>query len=309
MKKFQVTILGSSAALPAHNRNLSAQVVNYRDRLFLVDCGEGTQMHLKKYGIKSGRINHIFISHLHGDHFYGLIGLISSFHLLGRTEPLHIYGPPKLDEIINLQLEVSNTTLLYPLFFHLTRTDLPEEIFNDGRIRVTTIPLLHRVPTTGFLFEELPQPRKLLREAADRYGVPVTAFEGIRMGNDFIDEDGQVIPNRELTAESDPCRSYAYCSDTGHHEPLAGLVKGCTLLYHEATFMQDKIEAARERQHATAADAATIARMAGAGKLLLGHFSARYDNLEPLLAEAKAIFENTELTEDGATYEIKAGGE
>ncbi|HPR24919.1 ribonuclease Z [Lentimicrobium sp.] len=304
MKKFEVTILGSSAALPTRNRNLSAQVVNYRDRLFLIDCGEGTQMHLKRNRIRMGKINHIFISHLHGDHFYGLIGLVSTYHLLGRREALHVYGPEPLEQIISIQLDVSSTTLQYPLVFHVTQHSEPEEIFNDGRISVTTLPLLHRVPTTGFLFRELPHPRKLIREAADRYGVPVSAFEDIRAGNDYVDEEGNSIPNSLLTRESSPVRSYAYCSDTGYHEPVAALIRNCDLLYHEATFMQDMLASAREKQHATAADAATIAKLAGAKRLLLGHFSARYEDLQPLLDEAKAIFSQTGLVEDDATYEV-----
>lgn len=304
MKKFEVTILGSSAALPTRNRNLPAQVVNYRDRLFLIDCGEGTQMHLKRNRIRMGRINHIFISHLHGDHFYGLIGLVSTYHLLGRKEALHVYGPEPLQHIIRVQLEASQTTLLYPLVFHTTQHTAPEEIFNDGRISVTSFPLLHRVPTTGFLFREQPHPKKLLRDVADKYGVPVAAFESIRNGNDYIDEDGNRIYNTELTQESAPVRSYAYCSDTGFYEPLADMVRGCDLLYHEATFMQELLTSAREKQHATAVDAATIAGLAGAKRLLLGHFSARYEDLQPLLDEAKAVFSQTELAEDDATYEV-----
>mgnify|MGYP000978101501 FL=1 len=187
--------------------------------------------------------------------------------------------------------------------FHTTQHTAPEEIFNDGRISVTSFPLLHRVPTTGFLFREIPHPRKLLRDVADRYGIPVGAFDAIRAGNDYVDEEGNCIPNGLLTQESAPVRSYAYCSDTGFYEPLADMVRGCDLLYHEATFMQDMLASAREKQHATAVDAATIARLSGANRLLLGHFSARYEDLQPLLEEAKAVFSQTEMAEDNATYE------
>jgi len=304
MKTFSVTVLGNSAALPTRTRSLSAQVVNHRERLFLIDCGEGTQMNLKRNKIRAGKIGHIFISHLHGDHFYGLIGLISTFHLQNRMTVLHVYGPEPLEQIIRIQLEACDTRLSYPLEFHTTQSQKPEIILDDGRLQVITLPLLHRVPTTGFLFSEKPLPRKLMREAADRYGVPLEKYESIRNGGDFTDEEGNRIPNSLLTLDPPSCRSYAYCSDTGYHEPLAGMISGCNLLYHEATFMEELKEAAREKQHSTAADAARIAEKAGADRLLLGHFSARYDDLQPLLDEARAVFGNSFLAEENVTYEV-----
>ncbi len=304
MKTFSVTVLGNSAALPTRTRSLSSQVVNYRERLFLIDCGEGTQMNLKRNKIRTGKIGHIFISHLHGDHFYGLIGLISTFHLQNRKSVLHVYGPEPLEQIIRIQLEASDTRLSYPLAFHTTQSQKPEIIFDDGRMQISTLPLLHRVPTTGFLFSEKPLPRKLMREAADRYGVPLEKFESIRNGDDFTDEEGNLIPNSLLTLDPPSCRSFAYCSDTGYYEPLTGMISGCSLLYHEATFMEDLKEAAREKQHSTAADAARIAAKAGADRLLLGHFSARYDDLQPLLNEARAVFGNSFLAEENVTYEV-----
>ena len=304
MKPFAVTILGSSAAIPTAQRNLSAQVITHGGQLLLIDCGEGTQMMLKKLRIKTNKIGHVFISHLHGDHFYGLIGLISTWHLLGRKKPLNVYGPPALQEIIELQLSASMTRLSYSLNFHATQADSPAKIADTGRLLVSTFPLMHRVPTTGFLIREKPLPRNIRADEAAKYGVPYTFMERLRQGEDFIDEDGEIIPNALLTIPPPIPRSYAYCSDTSFYEPVAEWVRGCTMLYHEATFLNDKAEAAHEKMHSTAAQAAQIALLAGAGSLLLGHFSARYENAEDFKKEAEEIFPQVDLAEDGRTYEI-----
>jgi ribonuclease Z len=304
MKNFTVTILGSSAAVPYRNRNLSAQLVNHAGRSFLIDCGEGTQMQLTRLKIKSMRINHIFISHLHGDHFYGLIGLISTMHLLGRKTDLHIYGPSMLENIIKLQLEVSLTDLVYRLYFHPTLDHTSEIIYEDERLTISSLPMLHRIPTTGFLFTEKPFPRHINMDAAETYNVPFAFFNEIKTGRDFRTEDGQLIPNNLLTIEASPPRTYACCSDTLYNEPLVELIKGCNLVYHEATFMSEMANVAKEKLHSTSAQAAMIAKLAGARKLLLGHFSARYDNLLPLLEEARAVFAESYLAEEGVSYEV-----
>lgn len=304
MNDFSVTILGSSAAIPYKNRNLSAQVVRHGSRLFLIDCGEGTQMQLQRYRIKSRRISNIFISHLHGDHFYGLIGLISTYHLQGRTEDLHIYCPEPLESIIRLQLEVSLTVLGYQLFFHTVQSVEPAIIYEDDRLQVMSFPMQHRIPTTGFLFREKQLPRHINLKAAESYGVPFTSFPGLKLGLDYEYGDGRIIANHELTIDPHHPRSYAFCSDTAYHEPLAELFRDCDLLFHEATFMNAMAEVAAAKMHATAEQAARIAVKSGARRLILGHFSARYENLLPLLEEARALFPESCLAEEGVTYQI-----
>jgi ribonuclease Z len=304
MIRFSVTILGSSSATPTSERNPTAQLVNHRDKLYLIDCGEGTQVALRRMRIHFQRINHIFISHLHGDHFYGLIGLISSMHLLGRDHELHIYGPPELQEVIDLQLKVSQTTLIYPLVFHATQCNESEIIFENNHLEVISFPLNHRIATTGFLFREKPGLRKVNKDKVLEIQIPVWAYEKIRRGEDFTDENGNTYKNSELTFDPPPPRSYAFCSDTAYHEPVIQVVKGVDLLYHEATFMNDREANAVEKFHSTAAQAAKIAFLAGAKKLIIGHFSARYDELQPLLNEAKAEFEESYLAEEGVTFTI-----
>lgn len=304
MKEFSVTILGSSAALPYKGRNLTSQLVNYGGSLFLVDCGEGTQIQLMRYKVRFMRINHIFISHLHGDHFYGLIGLVSTFHLLGRREPLHIYGPAMLEDIIRLQLQASLTSLVYPVNFHVVNDDGPVQIFEDERIVVTSFPMQHRIPTTGFLFEEKPFPRKINLDATEKYEVPYTFFPELKNGADYCDAKGSIIENEILTTHPGNPRSFASCADTSFFNQLPAYIKGCDMIYHEATFMNDMAAVAIEKMHSTAADAARVALLANAGKLLIGHFSARYDNLGLLLEEARSLFPATELAEEGKTYQV-----
>lgn len=304
MKYFAVTILGSSAAIPTSKRNLSAQLLAYGEQLILIDCGEGTQMMLRKLKIKTNKIGHILISHLHGDHFFGLIGLISTWHLLGRKSPLNVYGPEELQEIIEIQLKASMTQLSYPLNFFTTQSVSPAMLADTGKLTITSFPLVHRIPTTGFLISEKPLPRNIRRSEADNYGVPFTFMERLRQGEDFVDDEGNIITNHLLTIPPPQKRSYAYCSDTAFHKPIATWVKGCTMLYHEATFLNDKEEVAMQKMHSTAAQAAQIASLAGAGTLLLGHFSARYEYPEVFKTEAEKIFEKVVIVEDGITYEI-----
>jgi ribonuclease Z len=260
---FSLTVLGSNSAIPTLNRNPSAHLLNVNERLFLIDCAEGTQLQMRRYHVKFQRIRHIFISHLHGDHFYGLIGLLTSLHLLGRHEELNLYGHPMLKEIIDLQLQASLTTLNYPLVFHPLHLEQYTLIHEDEKITVHSFPLKHSVPTCGFVFRE-----------------------------------------KKPARFSDIVRSYAYCSDTAYTESILPYIQGCTLLYHETTFMHDRANNARDKQHSTTIEAATIAMKSSAKALMIGHFSARYDELEPLLAEAKTVFENTILAEDGKSYSV-----
>jgi len=301
---FKLTVLGCSSATPTLFRHSSAQVLNVHERLFLIDCGEGAQIQMRKFSIKFQRIDHIFISHLHGDHYLGLMGLLLTLHLLGRKNKIHLYANPDLKKIIDLQLEVSNTKFNYPLIFHPLNSDISETIFEDDNISISTIPMNHRVPTSGFLFTEKPKARKIRKEVISKYDIPFEELLKIKMGADYIDKNGRLIKNTELTFDKPAPVSYAYCSDTGYTELYLHLIRNVNLLYHEATFMHDLEKNAREKYHCTSVDAANIATKAGVKQLLLGHYSARYDDLQPLLDEAKQIFENTFLADEGMTYII-----
>jgi len=279
-------------------------LLNVNERLFLIDCAEGTQLQIRKFHIHFQRIQRIFISHLHGDHFFGLIGLLNSLHLLGRTEELHLYGPPMLKEIIDLQLEASQTTLNFPLYFIPLSFSGFDLIYENDKITVHSFPLKHSVPTCGFLFREKSQERRIRKDILTRVNIPVSARHSIKMGLDFTDEKGRVFRNEELTLDPASPRSYAYCSDTAYTEDILPFIQECDLLYHETTFMQNKAENAREKQHSTTIEAATLAKKAHVKKLLIGHFSARYDDLQPLLDEAKSVFPETILAEDGITVTI-----
>ncbi len=304
MLPFTLTILGCSSATPTSERNPTAQILSHGDKLFLIDCGEGAQVALRKMHIHFQRIRHICISHLHGDHFYGLIGLISSMHLLGRTKPLHIYGPPMLKEILDMQLLASQTTLLYPLEFHATQAEKPEVIFEDEHIAVSSFPLLHRIPTTGFLFREKPYERKMRKDVLESLKIPVHLIPKLRSGEDYTAADGTVHRNAEITIDPPAPRSYAFCSDTAYFEEIIPVIQGTSMLYHETTFMNDRIANATDKFHSTTGQAATIAVKAGVKKLLIGHYSARYDDLQPLLDEARAVFPETDLAVDGCVFEI-----
>jgi ribonuclease Z len=301
---FDVTILGSSSATPIYQRHPTAQVLRVHERFFLVDCGEGTLIQLNRYRIRFHKINHIFISHLHGDHYLGLMGLLSTMHLQGRTTDLHLYAPEPLREIIDLQLRHSDTTLRYTLQFHPIDATRSEVIYSDEQIQVRTIVLQHRIPCTGFLFEEQPRPRRIDKEKVVGYDLPLETYQSLKAGEDLLLPDGRRIPNEEITFASPPPRRYAFCSDTIYDERLVDIVKGVDLLYHESTFLHDLEERARETFHSTARQAATIASMAKVKRLIIGHFSARYKSLYPMLDEAKEVFDNTTLALEGDCFSI-----
>lgn len=302
---FKVTVLGSNSAIPTLKRNPTAQIINHNERFFLIDCAEGTQVQLRKYRIKMQRINHIFISHLHGDHFFGLIGLISSMHLLGRTKDLHIYGPGPLEEILNLQLSASQTELAYTMIFHEIDPEQPLVIYEDEKLTISTIPLNHRIPTCGFLFSEKPGKRRLKKRIIKTLNIPIDEFVKIKEGADFTDQNGKVYRNDEITDKPAIPRSYAFCSDTSYFEPIIPIIKGVDLLYHEATFKDDKAQVAADKFHSTTTEAATIAKKAEVKRLIIGHYSTRYDNPEEMLLESRAIFPETEAAVDGNIFEIE----
>lgn len=301
---FSITILGSNSAIPTLKRNPTAQLINQAERLFLVDCAEGTQLQLRKNHVKLQRISRIFISHLHGDHFFGLIGLISSMHLLGRARELHVYGPQPLEEIISLQLRVSETTLNFPYYFHPLNMEMHELIYEDNRLGIYTIPMNHSIPTCGFLFREKQGKRRIRKEIAMQKKIPVEQIPGIKEGADFINEVGQTIKNTEITDDPPMPRSYAYCSDTAYHEAIIPIIRNVDLLYHEATFMQDRAAAAADKLHSTAYEAGLIAQKAEVKKLIIGHFSNRYESVGELVAEAKTVFQNVEAAVDGKVFMV-----
>ncbi len=301
---FEVTILGSGAALPTSNRNPTSQYVYCNDRHILIDCGEGTQVQLRKYHVHIQKINHILISHLHGDHFFGLVGLLSSLHLLGRDKGLTIYGPQELEQIIRLQLEVGGAKLGFDLqFVHLNGKE-HRLLFEDRMIEIWTFPLSHRIPTNGFLIKEKPKERKLNAERFEEAGLSLTLIPKLKQGLDVELESGEMIYSEEYTYTAKPSKSYAYCSDTIFDERIVDYVRHVNVLYHEATFLQDKLDRAQQTFHTTAQQAATIAKQAEVGKLLLGHLSARYENGLKHLEEASSVFENVSVVEDGETYLI-----
>ena len=303
--KFEVTILGSSSATPIYNRNPSAQILNINERLYLIDCGEGTQQQMLRFDVKASRIDHIFISHLHGDHYLGLVGLLSSMHLNGRTKTLKLFGPPELMEIIDLQLKYSDTTLQYPLDFIATHTDKPELILDTTDITVETIPLDHRIATTGFLFKQKKRLKKIIKEKIIELNIPVNHFSEIKKGADYIAPDGTVYKNWEITNNPKEPKSYAYCSDTIYDESYFEQINNVDLLYHEATFLHSMIDRAQSTFHTTALQAGEVALKTGAKKLLIGHFSARYKTLIELLDEAMSVFPETELAVEGKTFIIE----
>lgn len=301
---FEVFILGNNSAIPAHGRHPTSQVVQIKEQLFLVDCGEGTQMQLAKYKIRKSKFNHIFISHLHGDHYFGLIGLITSYHLMRRPQPLHIYGPAQLLDIINLQLAVSNTTLAYELIFHTVTVDGETVLFEDEDLIISSFPVIHRIPTVGFLFKEKSGLRKFKAEKVSELDFPFQVIAELKKGND-VEWEGKKLIADEWTLPPAIPRSYAFCADTIYHEELKKYISGCDLIYHEATFMEESTERAVITFHSTARQAATMAKIIGVKKLLIGHFSAKYDDLQPLLAEAKEIFPETELAIEGLQFSIE----
>ena len=301
---FEITILGCNSAIPTSNRNPSAQILNIFERFFLIDCGEGTQTQLRKYKFRIQKINQIFISHLHGDHYFGLIGLLSTLHLLGRKDTLHLYANADLKEIINIQLKASDTRLNYELRFHDLQYDKPRVIYEDKLITVETIPLNHRIPCCGFLFREKPKERTIIKEKLEAFDIPLSFYANIKAGADYRNDEGELIANKLLTKDPLPSRSYAYCSDTSYFENIINQISNVDLLYHEATFMQNMSDRAKQTFHSTTIEAGTIAKKASVKKLIIGHYSSRYTVLEPLLDETMSVFENTELGQEGKSYTI-----
>lgn len=301
---FNITILGSSGALPAFGRFPSCQLVEIQNRHFLVDCGEGAQIQLMKYQTNFHRINHILISHLHGDHYLGLMGLLFTMHLLRRTNDLHIYSHAGLDEIITTQFKHSRSVPSYRIHFHFLSKDVNEIIFEDDHLTVETLPLRHKLTCSGFLFKEKIKPRRINKEVLPE-GLLIRQLAGLKRGMDVTDDDGHVLyKNEDLTLPPRRSRSYAYCSDTAYNERLIEKVRNVDLLFHEATFTNDELPKANETLHSTAEQAGKIARLAGVQRLVIGHFSARYKDLTPVLDEAKSVFENTYLATEGEVFSI-----
>jgi len=299
-----LTILGCYAATPRTITNPTSQLLEIRSRLFLIDCGEGTQVQLRKNKIKFSKINHIFISHLHGDHMYGLVGLISTFMLLNRQTDLHVYGPKGIKEIILLQLRLSNSFTGYNLYFHELTSTVSEVVYEDEKVLVKTIPLKHRVYTNGYLFQEKVGDRKLNIDAVQHHNIETCYFQKIKNGKDITLDDGTIIPNDELTFDPIPAKSYAFCSDTMYDESIVPLIQNVDVLYHETTFLESEADKALKTMHSTAKEAATIALKANVKQLVLGHYSTRYENIELFKEEAETIFSNVLLADDGKTFEF-----
>lgn len=300
----KLTILGCYAATPRSLNNPTSQVLEIKNHLFLIDCGEGTQVQLRKSKIKFSRINHILISHLHGDHFFGLPGLISTFRLLGRKNELHVYGPKGIKEAITLFLKLGDSWTNYPLIFHELSSTEPEMIYEDGKVIITTIPLEHRIYTNGFLFKEKLAERKLNVRAVAKYKIDKCYFQNIKNGKDIILESNEIISNALLTFDPPAPKSYAFCSDTAFSEKIVPWIRNVDVLYHEATFLETERKLAPKTKHATAKEAATIAKEANVGLLILGHFSTRYKSLDLFKEEAKTIFANVELADDGKEFDL-----
>jgi ribonuclease Z len=306
MNTFEVTILGSGSALPTLKKRPTSQLVQYSNKYLLIDCGEGTQVQLRKAKVSYIKISHIFISHLHGDHYFGLVGLISSMHLLGRVADLYLYASAELKEIINLQLRASNTQLRFNLVFTELASKETELIYENKDLEVHTIPLKHKILTNGFLIKETPRPRKIKAEKLKFYEVPHYKIDGIKFGEDFVTPEGETVPNEKFTFPSEKARSYAFCSDTAYREKIIPIIKGATMLYHETTFLERDSALAKKTFHSTAKQAGSIAKQSEVGKLLIGHFSARYtenDNTQ-FIAEVKQEFQNVEIAEELQTFEV-----
>ena len=304
MSAMKLTILGSSSALPTSDRYPSAHVLTAHERLFLIDCGEGTQMQLRKARIRFAKINHIFISHLHGDHIFGLYGLLSSFSLMGRENPIHLYAPENYDKILRSHLSDFDINLSFEIDFIPLSGNNPVKILDDKYLTVTSFPLKHRVPAYGFLFREKFSDRNIIKEYIDKYNIPPIRIPAIKKGEDFITSDGKIVKNEEITLPPPEPLSYAYCSDTKYFKRLASFVKEVSLLYHEATFDKTKEDLAEMTGHSTTLDAAKTALEANVGTLIIGHFSARYKDIAPLVAEARTIFPETFPAIDGKSYEV-----
>ena len=304
MEPFKIHILGCGSALPTLKHNASSQLIEMRGKCFMVDCGEGAQMQFRRSHIHFSKLNAIFISHMHGDHCFGLMGLLSTLGMLGRTSKLRIYAPKEYAILFRQQVEFFMQTMEYEMEMIPVDTEKQQIIYEDHSLTVETVPLQHRVPCCGFIFREKPTLPHIRRDMIDYYGIPVSQINNIKNGADWTNEDGDIIPNARLVQPADSPRSYAYCSDTRFVPGLKEKVKGVTVLYHESTYTSDQEDRAKIYYHSTARQAATIAAGAGVGTLLLGHYSARYNDEQVLLQEAKAVFENSILTQEGMVFNV-----
>lgn len=300
----KLTILGCYAATPRTISNPTAQLLELGKHTFLIDCAEGTQIQLRKSKVKFSKINHIFISHLHGDHFFGLPGLVATFRLLGRKTPLHIYGPKGIKEAVTLLLKLGDSWTNYPLHFHELTSNSSELIFEDNKVEVSTIPLDHRVYTNGFLFREKPHLRRIDKAKIDQYPLDNYTYQQLKDGKDVETREGELIANKELTLDPKPSKSYAFCSDTAYNEAVIPLITGVDVLYHESTFIESELDLAEKTKHSTAKQAATIAFKAKVKTLILGHYSTRYSSLEEFKKEAVQVFDNVLLADDGKSFEF-----
>jgi len=304
MECFEVNILGCGSALPTTRHLASSQVINLRDKLYMIDCGEGTQIQMRRMRIKFSRLNHIFISHMHGDHCFGLPGLISTLGMLGRNGELVIHGPKEIETYMKPILSTFCRELPYSVRFNHITPDVSELIWEDRSVSVYSIPLKHRLPTSGFLFAEKAKEAHIIKEMTDFYKIPVKDLPSIKRGEDFITSDGEQITNARLTRPATPPKKYAYCSDTAYSEKIIPIIEGVDLLYHEATFTNEDAARAKETFHSTARQAAEIARKANVKRLVIGHYSARYEELHTLKKEAEEIFPDTILGEEGLTLSV-----
>lgn len=305
MEPFRVHILGCGSALPTLKHFSSAQVVEVRGKCFMVDCGEGTQIQLRRSGVNFNKVIAVFITHLHGDHCFGLIGMISTFGLLGRTAPLHVYAHKNLRQMLQQQMDMFCFSLGYEVVFHEVDTSTRSIVYEDKSVTIESVPLNHRMPCCGYIFREKEGLAHIRREMIDAYGIPVSQIQNIKLGADWTTADGEKIANDRLTIPADEPRSYAYISDTAYMPSLADELKNVNLLYHEATYASDNVENARKYNHSTAAEAAMVARDAGVGQLMLGHYSSRYTDETVLLHEAQEIFPNTILSDENLVVDVK----
>lgn len=304
MEPFRVHILGCGSALPTLRHNASAQVVEMRGKLFLVDCGEGTQVQLRRSRLRFTKISAVFITHLHGDHCFGLIGMLSTFGLLGRTARLAVYAPAALEDMLKLQMQMFCHDFDYEVDFHAVDTSVQQVVYEDRSLTVETIPLEHRMPCCGYLFREKPLLPHIRRDMIDFYQIPTSQINNIKAGADWTTPDGEVVKNERLVEAADLARSYAYCSDTRFIPTLHNRIKNVSTLYHESTYGEDNLLMAQKYYHSTARQAALVAREAGVGQLLLGHYSSRYEDEQVLLCEAQKVFENTRLTDENAVFDV-----
>lgn len=304
MGPFEVTVLGCGSASPSLLRSPSSQVLNCKGHFYLLDCGEGTQLRLRKYGIKLQRIEVILITHLHGDHYLGLVGLLQTMHLLGRKLPITLIGPKPLQEIVELHNKYAHSKFQYPLEYRFTNPDGLHKVWEDKNLTISSFPLSHRIDCTGFLFREKESARRVRKSELEKYKVPLSEIGKLKLGLAGISEDGETVQNGLLTRDPEPPKSFAFCSDSAYNENCIPIINRVDVLYHESTFLESELKRAKKTHHSTAKEAATLALKAQVGKLLIGHFSSRYKNTSQFLEEASAVFPNTYLCEEGSTFLI-----